>query len=113
MRIIDDLFSSNNPFDGSCLGVIDAVVQIIAPEINDELMWPYTKEEVFVDLSQMHPCKAPDPNSMHAIFCKMFWHIIGEDVSKYVCRILNGSRSLSQVNGTNVDSKSKVVYPYD
>nr|KYP38636.1 Transposon TX1 uncharacterized [Cajanus cajan] len=43
-----------------------------------------SKEEVFVALKSMPSYKAPGPDGFQAIFYKMYWHIIGDDVWKVV-----------------------------
>lgn len=59
----------------------------------------------------MHPCKAPGPDGMHAIFYQRFWHIVGDDVFAFVSDILHGITSPSRVNNTNIVLIPKVKTP--
>ena len=59
----------------------------------------------------MHPCKAPGPDGMHAIFYQKFWHIIGDDVTHFVISILHGSFPPSCINHTNIALILKVKNP--
>ena len=105
------LFTSSSPSDGGIEDVLQHVKAVISSEKNEELMRPYTKDEVFAALQQMHPCKAPGPNGMHAIFYQKFWHIIGDDVYKFVRSILCGISTLEHVNNTNIALIPKVKSP--
>ena len=71
-------------------------------------MRPYSKDDIYAALQQMHPCKAPGPDGMHAIFCQRFWHIVGDDVTKFVSDILHGFSSLASINDTNIALIPKV-----
>lgn len=48
--------------------VLRHVRSTISARFNEDLMRPYTKDEIYSALSQMHPCKARGPTGMHAIF---------------------------------------------
>ncbi|XP_048492142.1 uncharacterized protein LOC125493157 [Beta vulgaris subsp. vulgaris] len=87
------------------------VSPVISDECNSALSRPYTKDEIYAALSQMHPCKAPGPDGMHAIFYQRFWHIIGDEVSDYVCNILHGHHFPADLNRTNIALIPKVKDP--
>ncbi|XP_048501337.1 uncharacterized protein LOC125497714 [Beta vulgaris subsp. vulgaris] len=84
---------------------------VISDDCNHTLMRPYTKDEIFAALSQMHPCKAAGPDGMHAIFYQHFWPIIGDAVSDYVCNILHGYLFPAELNYTNIALIPKVKEP--
>lgn len=44
--------------------VLDAIERKVTPDMNDILSKPFTAEEVFQALKQMHLDKAPGPDSM-------------------------------------------------
>lgn len=91
--------------------VLCCVDPVVSEECNQWLLRPFTKEEIYDALSQMHPSKAPGPDGMHAIFYQKFWHIIGDDITDFVSSILHGSRSPSCVNHTNIALIPKVKTP--
>ena len=48
--------------------VLDAIPTKVTEEMNQSLIKEFTREEIEIALNQMHPTKAPGPNSMFAIF---------------------------------------------
>lgn len=96
------IFSSTIPSEEH----FDAVLQFVDPaasaECNESLLKPFTKEEIHDALLQKHPCKAPGPNGMHAIFYQRFWHINFDDVTSFISSIIHGSLSPNCVNHTNI-----------
>ena len=94
---------------------IDDVLQNVSSRVsvacNRALLQPFTKDEIFAALHQMHPCKAPGPDGMHAIFYQRFWHVIGDDITHFVSSILHGSNSASCINNTNIALIPKVKHP--
>lgn len=107
----DNLFSSTNPLHIDMQEVLKCVNSFISPEINTDLLLPFSKDEIFAALQQMHPCKAPGPDGMHANFYQRFWHIVGDDVTEFVSNILHGITSPSCVNKTNIVLIPKVKSP--
>ncbi|KAH6770546.1 hypothetical protein C2S52_015349 [Perilla frutescens var. hirtella] len=67
-----ELFTSGADLDMH--EALDAVETIVTPEMNSMLRTPFTKEEISIALSQMHPSKAPGPDGMSALFFKNSWH---------------------------------------
>ncbi|XP_021736509.1 uncharacterized protein LOC110703057 [Chenopodium quinoa] len=106
-----NLFTSTNPTNEQTDKVLQHVKPIILDSNNAALLRPYTKEEVYDALKQMHPCKAPGPDGMHAIFYQKFWHIVGDDVYHFVSNILRGVSPLNHVNKTNISLIPKVKSP--
>ncbi|XP_057247549.1 uncharacterized protein LOC130589924 [Beta vulgaris subsp. vulgaris] len=69
--------------------VVREVLKFVSPsvtqEFNDFLLKPYTKEEIYSALSQMHPCKAPGPDGMHAIFYQRFCTLLAMSIGEPEC----------------------------
>ena len=59
----------------------------------------------------MAPFTAPGPDGMSPIFYKSFWHIVGEDVTVVVLKVLNSSVVLESLNSTFIALISKVEQP--
>lgn len=76
------LFTSNSPSNAACKSVLEAMQPLISSVDNAALLRPFTKEGVFEAISQTHPCKAPEPDGMHAIFYKKIQHSPCLKVSK-------------------------------
>lgn len=107
----DQLFTSSMPSEETLQEVIKHVKMKITPAANSLLLEPYSKDEIYAALQQMHPCKAPGPDRMHAVFYQRFWHIIGDDVTSFVSNILQGTIPASCVNKTNIALIPKVKNP--
>ena len=68
--------------------------------MNDNLNAPYTQDEVKKALFQMFPVKAPGPDGFPAHFFQRHWDVCGEEVTRVVLRIVNGTESAECINKT-------------
>ena len=59
----------------------------------------------------MAPLTALGPDGMSPIFYKSFWHIVGEDVTTMVIKVLNSSVVLESLNSTFIALIPKVEQP--
>ena len=91
------------------------VTELIHPrvtaEMNQELMRPYSTDEVQTAILQMHPTKAPGPDDMPALFFQHYWQIIGRDIADFVLQILNGSINPGLLNQTFIALIPKIKTP--
>ena len=67
--------------------VLSDVGRRVSDEMNNELMAPFTREEVKAALFSIGDLKAPGPDGLHAIFFKRFWNMLGEDLEKEVLQL--------------------------
>jgi len=65
-------------------------------------MLPYSLDEIFKALYQMHLGKAPGSNDMNLYFFQKYWSIMDDDVCKFVLGILNGHKTPNRLNHTYV-----------
>ena len=94
----EDLFMSDEPVDmDEALGGLSACV---SEEMNVRLVAPPSDDEVREALFSMHPNKAPGIDGLHALFFQKFWHIVGQDIVRFVQDWWNGGVDLSVVNKT-------------
>lgn len=74
-RYFASLFSSNG------ISNVDFILQgvnaCIDDSMNEELLRPFTYEEVCVALKSMSPLKASGEDGLGAVFYQRFWHFIG------------------------------------
>lgn len=78
---------------------------------NERLTRDFTKEEILVNLNNMHPTKAPSADGFPVIFFKKFWHIVGEATVKLCLDVLNNGASLGSLNHTLIALVPKVKDP--
>lgn len=57
--------------------------------MNNDLLRPFTKEEIGYAVKIMVPLKAPSIDDFPALFYQRYWHFLGADISKYCLSILN------------------------
>lgn len=93
-----NLFSSQNPCGiEECLSSLDCRV---SDDMNKFLLKPFTGEEVRCALFQMNPLKSPGPDGFSIGFYQQSWGVVGEDVTKAVLEVLNGSLVEAGMNST-------------
>ena len=100
-----DLFTSFNLTDFS--GVLNAVDQVVTPDMNTALLQRYRPEEVKQALFQMHPSNSPRPDGMPPFFFQKYWHIVGQDVTTVVLSVLNFGHMLHKMKFTHIVLISK------
>lgn len=76
-RYFDTLFETRT---GRYKRVLNLIHPIISAADNEILTAPILKEELFQDLTQMHPDKSPGPDGFNPDFCQNFWAVCGEDI---------------------------------
>ncbi|CAL1384173.1 unnamed protein product [Linum trigynum] len=64
--------------------VLDAISCKITDRMNEELLQPITREEIWNALRHMGPTKAPGADGMLTMFFQKYWHVIGDDVTKEI-----------------------------
>ena len=98
-------------------GVIDVseIMRAVTPKgtavMNQELIRLVSNEEIKRALFQMHPTKAPGPDSMSPGFYQKHWETVGHDVCDGVRHILSSGHLLNKINQTHVTLILKKVDP--
>ena len=73
----------------------------VTDEMNQRLISTFTRDRVEAALKQMHPTKAPGPDSMSAIFFQKYWDMLGNYIMRLVLNVLNSNMSIVDINRTN------------
>ena len=98
----DTIFTTYEPSADSFREVLQHVRTSVTKDFSDILLRPYSKEEIFDALRQIHPCKASGPDGMHTISYQRFCYIIGDEVFNFVSNILYNFSCPKNVNCTNI-----------
>ncbi|KAL0355849.1 UNVERIFIED_CONTAM: putative mitochondrial protein [Sesamum radiatum] len=96
------VFASNRSSNSSIDEVMDVIPCRVTPEMNSQLLHPFTEAEVKHAIFCMFPFKSPGPDGMSPVFFQKFWSIVGPDVTNSVLRILNDHSLLYKMNYTHV-----------
>ena len=103
------IFTFSRPLD------FDSILQGIHLAISEDaagcLGHEFHVDEVWVALKQMAPLTTPSPDGMSPIFYKSFWHIVGEDVTAMVLKVLNSNVVPESLNSTFIALIPKVEQP--
>lgn len=83
-------------------GLLSSVKPLVAQDMNELLVAPYTREDVRKALFQIGDKKAQGPDGLHAIFFKRFWHMLGEDLTNEVLDAINQKKIPAGWNSTNI-----------
>lgn len=82
----------------------DKIVNVVSGRINEnmrKILEPeFTQAEVFQAVKQMHLAKALRPDGLPTLFYQKFWHLVGDDVSKLVLRVINDGLNAKELNHT-------------
>ena len=103
------LFASSLPSVQS--EIFEAVKPSVSPEMNEQLLMPFSRDEVEMALHQMEPITAPGPDGMPPLFYQSFWNLIGNDISSAVLDCLNNCNIPKEINHTNITLIPKVKSP--
>ena len=87
------------------------VDRVVTPQMNVELLRPFTCEEICIALFQNHPSKAPGLDGMTFLFFQKYRSIVGKDVCETVLDCLNFGRVLNSPNLTHLALIPKVKSP--
>ena len=102
----EQIFTSSNPsgFDH----ILSGIQSIDEVDLIEQLEGDFQASEVKEALNQMAPLTAPSPDDMSPIFCKSFWHIVGEDVTAVALRALNSGIVPDSINTTFITLIPKI-----
>jgi len=104
-----NIFSTVNPssFEAS----LESINPQITTDMNESLLKEFNEVEVKKALQQMHPTKAPSPNSMSPIFYQKYWGVVGDGFIKCVLQSLNSGCFPNGLNETYICLIPKVKCP--
>lgn len=91
-----DLYTSEGVHDKD--RVLETVLRKVTPKMNASLNAPYSHHEVKTALFEMFPTKAPRPDGYPAHFSQHHWEVCGDDVTKAVLRIVEGTETGECIN---------------
>ncbi|KAL5539057.1 hypothetical protein UlMin_044549 [Ulmus minor] len=91
--------------------VLSSVRPKVTTEMNTKLLRPFTSDEVYKALMDMHPTKAPGLDGLPALFYQKFWDVVGPDITLAVLHVLNNQGDVSKWNDTLITLIPKVKEP--
>lgn len=80
----------------------------VLPNMFEDLLRPFTGEEVLTTLLSMSPPKTSGPDGFNAIFYQYYWDVVGDELSAMVLEILNDHRHPTDLNYTYITLIPKV-----
>ncbi|KAL0430336.1 UNVERIFIED_CONTAM: putative mitochondrial protein [Sesamum radiatum] len=97
-----EVFRSRNPSEDELERGTEAISERVTEQMRQEILKPYTADEVTTALSQMAPLKSPGPDGMLPFFFQTYWHIVKNDVVSNTLLLLNNLILPSDLNHTNI-----------
>ena len=103
------LYTTTNPNEIGA--VLDKVDRVFTPDLNQNLLQPYTPDEIKRALFQMHPSKSPGLDGMSPFFFQKYWNIVERDVTEVVLFVLHSGHFLQKMNYTHIVLIPKIKVP--
>ncbi|CAL1412877.1 unnamed protein product [Linum trigynum] len=92
--------------------VLDSIPCKLQAEDNEELMRPFTKEDVWAALKKMGSRKAPGSDELSVFFFfRKYWSIVGDEVTRAVLQILETGEMTEGLNHTLITLIPKTKQP--
>ncbi|KAK5826340.1 hypothetical protein PVK06_021258 [Gossypium arboreum] len=91
--------------------LLSSIEKCISEEENQDLLRPYSVEELKEALFAMGPTKTLGEDGFPALFYQNCWHIIREDVTKFCLQILNEGMDFQKINATQIILIPKIDNP--
>ncbi|CAI9772095.1 unnamed protein product [Fraxinus pennsylvanica] len=104
-----DLFSSTGSNNHDA--ILNKMENKLTPDMNNNLIQPFTTVEVAQALKEMHPTKALGPDCMPPLFFQRFWPNIGSSITNVVLHALNTREFPSDLNHTFITLIPKTENP--
>ncbi|KAA3461511.1 reverse transcriptase [Gossypium australe] len=100
----EDLFTASEI--GMDEHLFSMVKSKVTDSMNESLLKPFTEEDVWDAVKSMPPLKAPGVDGF-----SQYWHIVGQDISRYCLATLNGQIDVGDINKTRIVLIPKVDKP--
>ena len=71
------------------MDILDSIPRRFTNAMNDTLLLPIMTEEDKKALFSIGDLKAPGLDGLHVVFCKRFWHLLGDDLIAEVLTPVN------------------------
>ncbi|KAH1064618.1 hypothetical protein J1N35_029605 [Gossypium stocksii] len=75
------------------------------------LSWSFSTRKVLTTVKGIEPLKASGIDGFPALFFHKYWHIVGEEVTKFYLEILNRRKEINVINYTSIVLIPKVDSP--
>lgn len=76
--------------------------------MNVELLKDFQMDEIEIALKCIAPLKASREDGFPSMFYQKFWHIVGDEISRFCLDVLNRKTVLKEVNNTTIILLPKV-----
>lgn len=73
---------------------LSALEKEVTQKINDDLIRPFTKDEVGSAVFQMGAYKACDRDGYGACFYQKYWSVVGDEVCEAILSFLNSNQDI-------------------
>lgn len=103
------LFTTKGPRNWG--GILDCVLVLVSPQMNINLVQPFSEEEIQLAGHQLGSSKAPGPKGFFGLFYQHYWSTIHAIIYSASAEFFHLESMLAQINKTQLVLIPKVLNP--
>lgn len=110
VRYFNELFTASD--EGDTSRIFTNVKRRATEEMNTQLLQEFSEDEIWREIKQMRPLKAPWVDGFPILFFQRYLYILGSKVTSFCLKVLLGDVAVEEISATHIVLTPKVSKPH-